>query len=389
MTQEINHADRAHALLSASGAKRWMACTPSARLEEYFPSVASAYAEEGTKAHETAEKILTALIEKKKRPAFRNDKVKKISEAVQPYVDYVWSLYQECLAKSSDTTIFLETRVDFSDYVPAGFGTGDVIILTDSTLHIIDLKFGMGVPVSAKGNEQLRLYALGALHLYGEIYDIDTVVMHICQPRLDSYSHEEMSVRDLIHWGESEVRPKALQAFAGEGAFQDGDHCQFCKASSICRYRLQKYTDISLLQDMKPDELASNGELAKVLRDASNVEKWLRQVKSYALEQMKSGVKFEGLKLVAGRASYVLNDADKLIEVMKAEGVDDALLYKPKEPVSRTELQSLIGKKKFEEITKDIYVRTEGSPTIDKAESKKEEWKPGGDFGDIDAAKYE
>lgn len=182
MTKEINHKERDHALLSASGSKRWLACTPSARLEEYFPDVTSAYAEEGTKAHETAEKILQALIDGRRRPAFKNEEVKEIAKEVQPYIDYVWGLFTELRKEHDDTVIFLESRVDFSDYVPEGFGTGDVIIISDTTLHIIDLKYGKGVPVSARDNEQLRLYALGSVKLYGDIYDIDSVVMHIGQP---------------------------------------------------------------------------------------------------------------------------------------------------------------------------------------------------------------
>lgn len=389
MSKEINHAERDHALLSASGAKRWLACTPSARLEEFFPEVTSAYAEEGTKAHETAEKILTALIEGRKRPAFRNNEIKEIAKNIQPYIDYVWNIYTELNNRFGGAVIFLETRVDFSDYIPEGFGTGDVIILNDSTLHIIDLKYGKGVPVSAKENEQLRLYALGAIKMYEDIYDIDRVVMHIAQPRLDSYSHEQLPRDELEAWGEIIVKPKAIEAFNGTGAFIDGDHCQFCKAAAVCRHRLEKYTAITRLQNMKPEELASNGELATVLREASMIEKWLRQVKTYAIEQMKAGVKFEGLKLVAGRSTTVLKDQDKLIQILKDEGIDDALIYKPKELVSMTELKSIVGKKRFEELTADIYEKVAGNPTLDKAESKKEEWKPGGDFGEVDVSKYE
>lgn len=389
MSKEIDHAQRDHALLSASGAKRWLACTPSARLEECFPELTSKWAEEGTKAHETAEKILTALIDDKKRPAFRNAEIKEIATSLQPYIDYVWNLYNTLMEENGDAVIFLETRVDFSDYVPEGFGTGDVIILSGETLHIIDLKYGKGVAVNAKGNEQLRLYGLGAVKLYGDIYDIETVVTHIAQPRLDSYSREEIDLESLIVWAEEVVKPKATEAFEGTGAFIDGEHCQFCKAAAICRHRLEKYTAITKLQKLKPDELANNGEIATVLREASAIEKWLKQVKAYAIEEMKAGVKFEGLKLVAGRSKTVLKDQDKLIEILKSEGIDEALMYKPKELVSMTELKSVVGKKRFEEITEGLYEKEAGNPVIDRAESKKEEWKPGGDFGDVDVSQYE
>ncbi len=389
MNKEINHKERDHALLSASGSKRWLACTPSARLEEYFPEVTSAYAEEGTKAHETTEKILQALIDGRRRPAFKNEEVKEIAKEVQPYIDYVWGLFTELRKEHDDTVIFLESRVDFSDYVPEGFGTGDVIIISDTTLHIIDLKYGKGVPVSARGNEQLRLYALGSVKLYGDIYDIDSVVMHIGQPRLDSFSHEEISLEDLEAWGEEVVKPKALEAFEGTGAFIDGDHCQFCKAAAVCRHRLEKYTEITRLQTMKPEELASNGELSLVLRELSNITKWLNQVKAYAIKEMQEGAKFEGIKLVAGRTTTVLKDPDKLVEILEKEGVEPTLLYKPKELCSKTELQRIVGKKRFDELTSDLYEKQVGAPTIDLAESKKEEWKPGGDFGDVDVSQYE
>lgn len=387
--EQINHAERDHALLSASGAKRWLACTPSARLEEYFPELTSAYAEEGTKAHETAEKILRALIEGRRRPAFKNEEVKEIARNIQPYIDYVWGLFEDRQKKDGDAVMFLETRTDFSDYVPEGFGTGDVIIISGDTLHIIDLKYGKGVPVSAIGNEQLRLYALGSIKLYGDIYDIENVVTHICQPRLEKgYSHEELTLEELEEWGREVIIPKAQEAFAGTGAFIDGDHCQFCKAAAVCRHRLEKYTEITKLQKMKPEELASNGELAKVLRDASAIEKWLKQVKAYAIKEMQEGVKFEGLKLVAGRTQTILKDEDKLIDVLLAEGVNETLIYEPKKLLARTKLEPLVGKKRFEEITAGLYEKQAGAPTIDKAESKKEEWKPGGDFGDVDVSEY-
>lgn len=385
----INHADREHALLSASGAKRWLACTPSARLEEFFPEVVSAYAEEGTKAHETAEKILRALIEGRRRPAFKNEEVKEIAKNVQPYVDLVWDLYTSLQKEHGDAVVFLESQVDFSEYVPEGFGTGDAVVISNDTLHIIDLKYGKGVPVSAMENEQLRLYAIGSLALYGDIYDIENVVTHISQPRLDSHSHEELSIFDLEEWAETVVRPKAAIAFEGTGAFIDGEHCQFCKAAATCRHRLEKYSEITKLQNMKPDQLANNGELATVVREAANIEKWLKQVKSFAIGQMKEGIKLPGLKLVEGKVSYVLTSEAKLIQALKGEGVEETLLYKSKELQPKTELQKLVGTKRFKEITEGLYERTAGDPTVDKAESKKEEWKPGGDFAEVDIDNYE
>lgn len=386
---EINHAERSHALLSASGAKRWLACTPSARLEDKFPKQTSKYAQEGTLAHETAEKILTALIEGRKRPPFKRPELKEIVKELEPYITYVMDLYNE-LNEDGGAVIFLETKVDFSEYVPEGFGTGDVIIIAGDTLHIIDLKYGKGVAVSAIDNPQLRLYGIGALKEYEDIYDLEKVVMHIAQPRLDSFSHEELTCEELETWAIEDVKPRAQMAYEGKGEFVTGKHCQFCRASAVCRKRFEHYTEITKLQKENPEVLANNGELATIVREAKNIENWLKEVCLYARKEMMEGVKFDGLKLVAGKNKNVLKDQDKLVEILEKAGIDRNLIFKPDVLVGKSDLERLAGgKKKFEELTAGLYESAPSDPLIDKAESKKEEWKPGGDFDDVDVDSYE
>lgn len=370
------HKDRAHAALSASGSKRWMACTPSAKLEALFPEIASTYAEEGTRAHEIAEKAILARLEARGDLVLEDPDDQRIKGEVAPYVDYVISLYEKLKKEESDTVLFLETRVDFSNYVPAGFGTADTIIMSGDTLYLIDLKFGAGVIVEAEDNPQLELYSLGAINEFGDLYDFEKVIMQICQPRTSGkmVSEQTKTVDQLKVWGKEVVRPKAAEAFAGSGTYVPGEHCRFCKAAAVCKARLKKYSAITALQDMKPKELAGNGSLAMVIREKENIERWLKDVAAFALSEMKSGVKIDGLKLVAGRSSTTCKDDEALVKRLHDEGIEDALIWKPKELLSRTELKKIVDKDIWKSIEKDLYETTQGAPKIDKAESKKKEW---------------
>lgn len=236
-----SHAEREHALLSASGSHKWLHCTPSARLEEQFPETKSTYADEGRLAHEIAElKLRKHFIEPMGPRAF-NNRLKKFKENplfqeemlrhTDTYLEYVQGIVHGFTAPPY---IAIEKRLDYSAYAPEGFGTGDCIIIGGNTLHVCDLKYGKGVPVSAEGNPQMRLYALGAYVEYSFLYPIERVRMAIIQPRLDSISEDEISIAELLAWGES-IKPIAQKAFAGEGEFVPGDHCRFCRARATCR----------------------------------------------------------------------------------------------------------------------------------------------------------
>ena len=235
-----------HARLSASGAHRWMACTPSVKLEEQFPDKGSAYAAEGTLAHTMAETIIRYNNNEITKRAFstRMNKIRKeelygkdMEEYISDYAQNVWEIFNEAKASCPDAQLLPEQRLDFSEYVPDGFGTGDIVIIADDMVQVIDLKYGKGVGISAKENPQLRLYGLGAYLEHSMLYDIRRVKMTIIQPRLENISTEELSGEELLEWAEKEVRPKAELAMKGEGEYQTGEHCRFCKAKAVCRAR--------------------------------------------------------------------------------------------------------------------------------------------------------
>jgi len=230
---------RAHALLSASSAHRWLHCPPSARLEETFENTTSVFAEEGTAAHALAEhKLRVFLGQKSQRPESDFDSA-DLQYYTDMYAEYAAELITAARAGCKDPIVLLEQRLDYSCYVPEGFGTGDLIIVADGILDIVDLKYGKGVAVSAEDNPQMKLYALGALALFDSLYDIQVVRMSICQPRLENVSTYEITVDELTAWAEKELRPKARLAISGEGEFLPGEHCRFCRARQTCRARAE------------------------------------------------------------------------------------------------------------------------------------------------------
>ena len=260
-----------HAVLSASAAKRWLSCPPSARLEETFEDSTSDFAEEGTYGHSLAElkiRHYLAPTPKKKREAdlakIRQDKwwTQDLEEAVDRYVDRVKEMISEA---GKDSVVLLEQRLDFSTWVPEGFGTGDCVIISgEGVCRVVDLKMGKGVPVSAVDNPQMRLYALGAYAEYDALYDLKEIRTVIIQPRLDSESTEILSISQLLEWGVDVVKPVAATAFRGEGVFKPGDHCRFCRAKAQCRVRADE--NLSLARhDFKEPALLSAEEIAAVL----------------------------------------------------------------------------------------------------------------------------
>ncbi len=381
---------RRHALLSASSANTWLHCTPSARLGENFPDNAGKDAAEGTLAHEIAElKLRKAFIEPMSARTFntRMNKLKKdplYQEEMQGHTDAYIEYITECAMKYEHSPVVAaETRLDYSAWVPEGFGTGDAVIVGGDTLQIVDFKYGKGVPVSAKGNAQLRLYALGALGLYNMIYPINQVKMAIVQPRLCSITEDEISVEELLDWAENVVKPAALQAWEGKGEFHpsedaDGGWCRFCRAKSQCAARA--YNNQKLMNDFgaPPDmdspidfRLLTNGEIGGALRRAEPFVKWVKDMKDYALAAILKGEAVPGWKAVEGRSNRVFSDADKAFAALLAAGFDEALLYKPKEHITLTEAEKLVGgRAKFTEICGEYVAKPYGAPKLVHEEDK-------------------
>ncbi len=364
----MSHSERAHALLSASGAKRWLNCTPSALLEERYPQAQSKFAEEGTRAHEIAEVSIKAFLDGKKEPKWKDDD-KRIREELENYIEAIEELVNKLRKERSAISVLLEARLDFSGYVPGGFGTGDVLIVADKTLHVIDLKFGKGVKVDATDNPQLRLYGLGAFTMLDDLFDIDRVVTMIMQPRLDHVSEEDMSIVELLNWGES-IKPIAKKAFDGGGEQTPGDHCQFCRAAGECRALAD--LSLSLLEIEDPDVLSLQ-EIGEVLNKVDVVATWVKTFKEHALRLVMCGDKIPGYKLVEGKSNRKYGDEGLVISALKNAGYEDALIFE-KKLYGITAMEKVLGKKAFGEVLKDLVVKPAGAPTLAAETDKRPEY---------------
>lgn len=351
-----------HALLSASSSKRWLNCTPSARLEEQFTEdKGSVYAEEGTAAHALGEhKLKRSLKRRSKRPVSDYD-CDEMEECTDEYVAYAMEQIELAKQSCSDPIVLIEQHLDYSAYVPEGFGTGDLVIVADGVLTVIDLKYGKGVAVEAEWNPQMMLYGLGALELFDVIYDIDTVRMTIYQPRLESISTWEISVSDLRKWVETELRPKAALAINGEGEFQCGSWCRFCKAKNTCRARAEEYLKLAQME-FQPPVLLSDEEIAEVLKVADDLAKWAADVYAFATDEaITHGKQWTGFKLVEGRSNRKYTDEEEVAEAAKAAGYTD--IYKST-LVGITEMEKLMGRKKFSEVLGKLVYKPQGKITL-------------------------
>lgn len=371
----VKHESRKHALLSASGASRWLTCTPSARLEEKFQeSKTSSYAEEGTLAHEFADLNLKFIYQREPMIDEKtfNSEIKKLEKSplhtddmqgeVQKYVSYVVEAFNVAKAETKDAKLLIEQRLDFSHLVEKGFGTGDVCIIADGVLDIIDLKFGKGVRVDAENNAQLMLYGSGALRAFELMYDIHTVRLTIMQPRLDHVSSWEISTYDLITWGESIVKPRALEAYKGKGEQVAGEHCKWCKVKPMCKALAAKNMELAK-HDFEDPQLLNEKDLVQIFGQQPMLVDWVNSVADYLLAEAVKGKKWEGLKLVEGRSNRRFSDeaqvAGKLIE-SKYE-MEDFTNTKLK---GLGDLEKLLGKSKFEPVLGAFIIKPPGAPTL-------------------------
>lgn len=373
--------EKSHAVLSASSSHKWLVCTPSARLEEQFPNKTSEYMEEGTLAHEIAEfKVRSYFLEAISKSAYtrRLNKLKEkqhFSQEMLIHTDtYLEYIKGESLKTSSKPFIALEQKVDFSQYVPEGFGTADCIMISGNDLHIIDFKYGKGVKVDATENPQMKLYALGVLSQYGMLYDIKQIRMTIVQPRLDSISEFSMPKDALIEWGENVVKPQAEKAFMGIGDFVQGDHCRFCRAKGACEFRAKENMKIVEEIQEKYNGIISDKEVGEMLSKTDGIEQWLQDLKEYALQQILKGKEVPGWKAVEGKSNRKLVDIDKAFEILEANGYKSEILYE-KKPLTLTQLEKTIGKANVAKAIGDYIEKPKGAPTLVKSTDKRESFK--------------
>ncbi|MBO6182652.1 MAG: DUF2800 domain-containing protein [Acidaminococcaceae bacterium] len=352
---------RPHALLTASGSKRWLSCTPSARLEATFAEKETTAAAEGTAAHALAEyKVKRALRYFCKRPVSEfEDEV--MDMATDDYAAFILEAMAEMRKAGADPTVMIETRLDFSDWVPDGFGTGDCIIIGGDTLHIVDLKYGAGVLVEAEGNSQMMLYALGALQQFGCLYDVKKILMTIFQPRRENISTAEVSVEMLMEWADNFVRPKAKMAFAGEGEYLPGDWCLFCRAADKCRARAEANLKVAREEFGLPP-LLTDEEVEALLPRLPDLVRWANELQAYALDAaVNHGKQWNGFKVVEGRSIRKYADEDAVANAAEACGYKD--IYQ-KKLINLGDLEKLMGKKKFQEVLGAFIVKPPGKPTL-------------------------
>jgi hypothetical protein len=365
MSEQINHKDRAHALLSASSSSRWLACPPSAVANEAYPQQDTSFTQEGTLAHEIAEAVASGSINPADIETGHDTMgnpiptTKEMVECAKEYADYI-----EEQKKSNDATVLLEQRVDFSTWVPDGFGTCDCIIIQDDTLTIIDYKYGQGVIVNAENNSQLRLYALGAMHDYGDLLGITKVEMHIFQPRLNHTSKDSMTVEELLTWADKTVKPTAEKAIKGKGKYTPGEHCRFCQHAGRCRALTRACTEYLDTHGMRVSlPVLAPYEVADVLRMEPMVTLWLKKVKEQALTTLMNGEELPGYKLVEGKLGNrkwkdEAEVAATLANLYSREEYTETRLLSP------SQMDKAIGKKKVAELLGELIDRAPGAPTI-------------------------
>lgn len=362
--------ERAHAKLSASGSKKWLTCTPSANLEDQFEDVQTEFSKEGTFAHEVFEYMLRQFTgdAQCEYGAFMADPFwsAELRDHVSAAVDVAINAIHEAYKVSADPVILIEKRLDFSPWVPEGFGTGDLVIVTDDWVWVLDLKFGKGVPVYAEGNTQMQLYGLGAYNELAHLYDIKRVRMTILQPRLENYSSSEMLVEDLLDWAENTVKPRALMAWEGEGEFVPGDHCTegFCRARFLCPARAEAALAVARSDfALKDPELLTPAQLVDVLSKADMAIKWLQDVQTYALKQAEAGHDVPGYKLVEGRSNRRYTNPDEVAAKLIKAGIPEAIIYE-RSLLGLTAMEKAIGKKKLAEVAGELIAKPPGKPTL-------------------------
>lgn len=364
-----------HAVLSPSAASRWLTCTPSVRLEQGFENKTSSFAEEGTLAHAVGECILRELAGQIKSAEaelilaqlMTNQYYsKELHDYAEGYAYFVWAMCKP------GTHLFVEQRLDMTDYVEEGFGTGDAIVIGNNVLRLSDLKYGKGVPVYSDNNPQLKLYALGAYKEFSHIFDIDMIGINIYQPRLDNISTWEISVVDLLAWAENELKPKAILAYAGEGEFVPGKHCGFCRCRATCRALADYNLELERME-FKSADLLTDEEVIEILEKRDQFKKWLETVSLYILNSALEGKQWPGYKVVLGRSNRKYSDEIAISEKLKFEGYTD--VFKPAALLPLGEMEKKLSKPVFKALVEPMLIKPDGKPTLAPESDPRETFK--------------
>ena len=382
-TKPQKHSERSHALLSASGAGRWLNCTPSAKLEdEYGEKKSSVYAAEGTLAHELSElyiarDVLGSITEQdfdaRLEEVMANDLFsEEMLEVIPIYTDYCAAQLAEAKTTNQLACMDIEQKLDLTEYVPESYGTADCVIINDDLMEVIDLKYGKGVPVYADWNKQLMLYGLGALRKYDTMYDITEVRLTIIQPRINNISSWQISAEELRKWAEEELRPRAELAFEGKGELNAGDWCIFCAVRNRCRKLYEQQLEVAKHEFADP-ELLTDEEIADIVRRTPKLIEWANSIAEYAhAKAITENKTWPGLKLVEGVSRRKWLDEDKASNAIFARcpelSEDEIFNMKLK---SITSIEKLVGKKRFEEILSDVVIKPQGKPTLVPLEDKR------------------
>ena len=385
---EIQHSTRSHARLNASSSHRWMMCPPSVKLSEQFADKPSPYAEEGTFFHELCElklhrylgdmtpEALEAQYAAHRDSDFYSDEAESVTDE---YAAFCIETIESVRASCPDPLILVEHRLDYGEYVPEGFGTGDLVIVADGVLEVIDFKGGRGVRVEAERNSQLMLYGLGALLEFDPLYDIRNVRMTIVQPRLNNISTYETTTDELIRWAEKEVRPKALLAYEGKGEFCAGEWCRFCRARYTCRKRSEYHIRLAE-RDFKAPDLLTDEEILDILPVAESLHNWVADLIAYATQQAVDGKAWPGYKLVAGRSVRKYTSEAEVIRAATEAGYTD--IYKTT-LLGVGDLEKRMGRKKFSEVLGKYVVKPMGAPQlVPESDPRKPYADAAGDFSD-------
>ena len=355
-----------HAFLAASASERWLHCPPSAKLCAQEDDQGSEYARQGSDAHTLCEHLLLKALGRETRDPTEDLTYydAEMQEAAEAYAAFVMEQVAEAKTVCHDPLICVEQTVDFSKWVQHGFGTADALIVADDTLYITDMKYGVGCLVTADGedgtgNSQLKCYALGAIDTFGDLYDINRIRLSIFQPRRDNVDTFELTKADLLQWADDVLAPIAKLAYEGQGEFEAGNHCQFCRVKATCRKRAEYAMELAKYEFADAPTLDEN-EIAEILPQIDTLVSWAEDIKSYALNQALSGVRYPGFKLVAGRSNRKYADEAAVARVVSEAGYDPY----DKKLVGITEMTKRLGKKRFEELLNGLLIKPEGKPVL-------------------------